>query len=134
MRKNILLMVIVGVLVILEILVFLFFGGGIKTIASYFVKDNPLIGGIILFENAGCKQCVKVDNFITSNKVKDKVVFTRLEVFPDDANYDLLSDRAQFCGLDNSQIGVPFLWDGKNWIIGYVDVIAFFQEKIAKKP
>lgn len=119
----------------LEMLSVLFWGGGIATISSYFHKQDTSIQGIILFESANCQQCAKVEGFITANKIESKVAFTRLEVVNNDANYDILSDKAQICGLNTSQIGVPFLWSDGNCVIGYVDVIKFFQTKTSvKKP
>jgi len=104
-----------------------------STIASYFEESNQNISGIILFYGDGCNQCATVDDFVKKNNVEEKVLFTRLEVFDDSANANVLADRAQICGLSVQDYGVPFLWDGQNCIIGYVDVIKFFQEKIAKK-
>jgi hypothetical protein len=75
-----------------------------------------------------------VDNFIKKNKIEDSLAFTRLEVSYDNANANILADKAQTCGLDVSKIGVPFLWDGKTCILGDVDIISFFKEKMAKKP
>ena len=46
--------------------------------------------------------------------------------------HNILLDKSQICGLDSSKIGTPFLWDGKNCILGYVDVIKFFQQEIVR--
>ena len=134
-RKNLLFIVVIGVLAVLEMLSVLFLSGGIASIFSYLHKQNTSIQGIILFESANCEQCAKVEDFIKANKIENMVGFTRLEVVNNDANYDLLSDKAQICGLNTSQIGVPFLWDGAHCVIGYVDVITFFKTKTSvKKP
>ncbi|OGZ72810.1 MAG: hypothetical protein A2908_00320 [Candidatus Staskawiczbacteria bacterium RIFCSPLOWO2_01_FULL_38_12b] len=99
-----------------------------------FAKKTPQVSGIILFEGNNCSYCDKVDDFIKSNAIESKVPFTRLEVFDNSFNANLLADKAQVCGLDSSHIGVPFLWDGTTCVVGYVDVITFFREKITKKP
>ena len=96
-------------------------------------KKNPIPAGIILFEGDDCPQCGRVDKYITDNKIEEKVIFTRLEVFNNDTNINLLEDKAQTCGLDPAHIGVPFLWDGEHCILGYIDVIEFFRQKILKK-
>ena len=98
------------------------------------LEQNNALGGIILFYDDDCSYCAKVDDFIKDNKIEEKVVFTRLDIFHNEANYNLLVDRAQACGLDSSHMGVPFLWDGKNCVVGYVDIITFFQSKTDKKP
>lgn len=113
----------------------LYNNGGFTKIVSYFHKEETPINGIILFYGNRCSHCAKVDNFIKNNRIEDKVMFTRLEVFDNVANSNVLADKSQICGLNPRQIGVPFLWDGEHCIIGYVDVIKFFQEKISlKKP
>jgi len=133
-KKNLLFLIVVGILIILEAFLFLLYGGGVSNIASYFKKSNPNVTGILLFYGNNCLHCVNVDNFIKNNKVEDKVKFTKLEVFNNVKNSNILADKAQICGINPQQIGVPFLWDGKNCIIGDVDVIKFFQQKITKKP
>ena len=135
MRKNLLFIVIV---ISIALAVFLFLTYGVKefiNLLSYFQKSNLYKDNIVLFYSSGCQHCIKVDNFIKDNKIEDKVKFTRLEVSNNSVNANILVDKAQICGLDNRQIGVPFLWDGKNCIIGGVDVIKFFQDKISsQKP
>ena len=115
--------------------VFLFsYKVGFVNIFSYIKNPISSVGkGIILFEGKDCDHCITVDTFITKNNVQDKIVFTRLEVFNDVDNADILIDKARICGLDSSQIGVPFLWDGSRCILGDVDVINFFKEKMAQK-
>ncbi len=133
-RKNVIFFSVVGCFVIAEALLFLFYGNGLTQIKSYFVKQNPVPNGILLFEGEKCLSCTKVETFIKNNAVESKVAFTRLEVFGNEFNADMLADKAQTCGLDPAQIGVPFLWDGKNCVLGYLDVIKFFQQKIVKNP
>lgn len=135
-KKNSLFFTVAGIVIPLEVLLFLFYGGGLTMINEAWRKlpNNYSPSGIILFEGDNCSQCEKVDKFIIDNKVEDKVSFTRLEVFNNMHNADILADKSQTCGLDPSQIGVPFLWDGSNCIIGYVDVISFFKKEIEKKP
>lgn len=99
----------------------------------HFQKPNPPVLGIILFEGNGCAHCAKVETFIKNNNVEQKIAFTRLEVFDNSANASILADRAQACGLPPARLGVPFLWDGKKCVIGDVDIIQFFQQRLAKK-
>jgi hypothetical protein len=43
----------------------------------------------------------------------------------------LLADKAQACGIAYQDIGVPFLWNGGTCVMGYVDVIQFFKDRLA---
>jgi len=40
-----------------------------------------------------------------------------------------LEAKAKICELPTDSIGVPFLWDGKDCLIGDQDIINFFKQK-----
>jgi len=124
------------IMVLFLVLLFLWYtNGGLANIITRIIKPGSDINGIILFEGANCPQCVKVEDFISTNHLENRIAFTRLEVFNNAKNAGILADKAQTCGLDPKQLGVPFVWDGKNCIIGYVDVIEFFKKATTpKKP
>lgn len=121
MNKNLLLTIAVVAII----------GAGIFVLAYTSNQKNsiPLPEGIILFYGEGCPHCKNIDDFMAENKIEDKIKFTRLEVFNNKNNAKILSDKAVVCGLDTSQIGVPFLWDGQSCFMGDVDVIKFFEDK-----
>jgi hypothetical protein len=130
-KKRILEAVIVAVGVVV-VGFFLYASGDVGNILSMF-KPVKHINGIILFYGNNCSHCQKVDDFIAANHVDAKVQFTELEVFSNPENAGLLADKAQTCDLNTQDIGVPLLWDGTHCIIGDVDVIAFFKNKISGK-
>jgi glutaredoxin len=97
------------------------------------LKPETGVEEIILFYGNDCPHCKIVEDFINQNKIEDEVKFTRLEVFDNKVNSNLLAEKAQACRLDTNQIGVPFLWSGQSCFMGDVDVIKFFQDKISQK-
>jgi len=115
-KKNI--FIIAGV-VLIVVLIILF----------YFTNSVAGPKGIILFYGEGCSHCKIVDDFISQNKIEDKVKFTRLEVFNNKDNAGILLQKAGICKIDQNNIGVPFLWDGKNCLLGDEDVISFFKKE-----
>ena len=121
MQKNLLWIIIGAVLVILV---------GVFITYNNFSKTETSTDDTILFYGNDCPHCKIVDDFITQNKVEDKVKFTKLEVFDNKSNSNLLLKKAQICGLDTNQVGVPFLWDNGKCFMGDPDVIKFFQDKI----
>lgn len=127
MNKNIILIIIPIALILIS--GFIYFGYSanfLNKISS--PKTEP--EGIILFYGDGCPHCKIVDDFISENKIEEKVKFTRLEVWYDKKNADILIQKAKICNIvDKSSIGVPFLWDGANCVVGDQDVIKFFEEK-----
>lgn len=131
MNKNLLSIIIAVVLIVSGSLLIVGYNNGtLDKIFSSFNKPKVDINGIILFYGDGCSHCKLVEDFISQNKINEKVEFTRLEVFNNRDNAQILLERAQACGLNTDQVGVPFLWDGKTCVVGDPDVIKFFQDKI----
>lgn len=117
--------VIISVITILMLLL-----GGWQTgfFAKIFsVKSIAIPEGIILFYGGECPHCKNVEDFISANKIEDKMKFTRLEVWYNKDNQAIIAQVAQKCGITSSQIGVPLLYDGKNCFEGEIDAINFFK-------
>ena len=134
--QNSILVSVVAFATMIMVFLLVFYGSkSINGITSYFEKQQPSVQGILLFYGDGCNQCAKVDTYIKNNKVEESVPFTKLEVFNNATNANMLADKAQICGLGPEKVGVPLLWDEKTCIVGYADVINFFKAKLAvKKP
>lgn len=96
----------------------------------FFKNENPVSSpeGVILFYGEGCPHCKNVEDFLVQNNIKDKVEFTELEVYHNEANQKILLEKVNACGVDTSNVGIPFLWDGENCIIGDQDIINFFSQ------
>ena len=133
LKRNARFLIIIGALALLEGLLFLFYGGGLDKILYRINPATVPPQGIILFEGQDCDNCAKVDTFLDANNVSQTVPFTRLEVYYSQANANILADKAQACGLSPSEVGVPMLWDGSACVVGYVDIIQFFQRAMVKK-
>ncbi len=118
MQKNLLLIIITIVLT-----------AGALFVLYYFNKPTIDTNAIILFYGEGCPHCKTVDDFINQNKIGDKVEFTRLEVWYNKNNQNILAEIAQKCGIKTNQVGVPFLWDGDKCYIGDEDTINFFKQQ-----
>lgn len=102
------------------------------SIIFYFSKIKPDDTGIILFYGDSCPHCEIVDNFISENGIREKVLFSELEVSSNADNANILFQKASICKINQNEVGVPFLWDGENCFLGDVDVINFFQGKISE--
>ena len=116
-------------------IVLLYLNFGFLNITGYFEKHDLYQNSIVLFFHTECLYCDKVDDYIRTNDVQKKVEFVKLDVLAADYNRNELQDKAQICGLEIDSIGVPLLWDGpgKKCVIGYVDIIEFFRQKMSKK-
>jgi glutaredoxin len=138
MKKN-LPLIVIGLLVLLGISTFIV------------VKFNPNIlvtvpadktagqikntsSEIILFYGNGCPHCAKVEQYMSENKVSEKINISQKEVYGDKNNAALLGEKAHSCGLNTSSIGVPFLWDGPTGkcLVGDEEIVNFFKTKMGK--
>ncbi len=115
-----------------------FFVVGLFLFVGYKLKNNqsnktPQIAQdnspIILFYGQLCPHCQKVEEFIAKNKVKNKVQFSEKEVSFHKANANLMFQKAQKCGIKKDDLGVPFLWNNGQCLMGENKVIQFFQEE-----
>lgn len=92
------------------------------------VEPTPLPEGTILFYGDGCTHCKNVEDFISQNKIDDKLKITRLEVWYNKNNAALLGQVVQKCGITSDSVGVPFLYDGNGkCYIGEVDIPNFLK-------
>jgi glutaredoxin len=88
---------------------------------------------IILFYGDGCPHCAIVEEYISKNKIDDKISLTQKEVYYNQNNSKELEAKAKICGMPTDSIGVPFLWDGSRCIIGDQPIIDFFKLKLSQK-
>lgn len=86
--------------------------------------------GILLFYGEGCPHCENVDEFIAQNNIAQEVQFTELEVYYNADNQNILAQVAQKCGISTDSVGVPFLYDGENCMVGDQPIIDFFAAKL----
>ncbi len=85
---------------------------------------------IILFYGTGCPHCAIVDEYLEENKVEERMDFAHKEVYFNRTNANELEEKARACGMPTDSIGVPFLWDGEKCLVGDVDIVEFFKQKI----
>ena len=130
-------LILIGVAICVALVVFLvllYANLGFLISVGYFEKNDPYKNSIVIFFHDDCSYCDNVDTYLKNNNVASKVSFAQLNV-ENEYNRSELADKVQICGLDIDNVGVPFLWDGvnKKCVIGYIDIIAFFKQKMVKK-
>jgi len=90
--------------------------------------ENQSADQIILFYGDGCPHCAIFEEYI-KNDIGDKIYFVQKEVYYNQNNAKELEAKAKICGLPTDSIGVPFLWNGEDCLIGDQDIINFFKQK-----
>ena len=84
---------------------------------------------VILYFGQECSHCKNVEKFIADNKIEQKVIFARKEVWHNANNNDELQQRSKECVLDPEKVGVPFLYARGKCYIGEIDVENFFKKE-----
>ena len=85
--------------------------------------------GLILFYSVSCPHCQKVEQYMSDNKVSDKLAIDQKEI-SDKTVANLLLEKAKACNLNMDSVGVPFLWNNGQCLVGDEDIINFFKSKI----
>jgi len=92
-------------------------------------EENQSASQIILFYSDDCPHCAIVEEYISENKIQDKISFAQKEVYYNKQNASELAEKAKTCGMPTDSIDVPFLWDGEKCLIGDENIINFFKQK-----
>jgi len=90
-------------------------------------------GKIIYYYGTECPHCQEVLKYMDENDIYNKVDFIKKEVWHNKNNGKELNEAAQKCGLDPSDIGVPFVYANGKCLMGGPDVEGFFAEKAGIK-
>jgi glutaredoxin-related protein len=116
--------------------------GGIIAIVVIFVMiylksaQTPNIAGsekVILFYGKECPHCQIVEDYISKNKIADKVEFSQAEVFHNQSNQKIFLEKYKTCGVtDEKEMGVPMLWADGKCLVGQDKVMEYF-DKIIKQ-
>ena len=108
----------------------------------FIFSEKPVVipVGIILFYGDGCPHCKNVDDFITANKIEEKVEFTKLEVWYSNKNQAILREVARRCNIGSNEFGVPFLYNpltssgqADRCYTGDINIIDFFRN-LSERP
>lgn len=91
---------------------------------------------LILFWGDGCPHCKIVDEYITSNKVDEKVKISYKEVYYNKTNQNLLQETVKKCPtIDSAQgIGVPlaFAKSDNTCLYGDTPIIDWLKARVLK--
>ncbi len=117
---------------LLAVGVLYYMGANMTGLTKYLKNPDQYGSSMVLFYDDNCSHCTKVDDFIKANKIDTVLSFSRLNIHESRTHTQALLYKAEQCNLDDSHIGVPFFWNGQNCIVGYVDIIAFFQGELKK--
>ncbi|MFA7319036.1 MAG: hypothetical protein WC022_00330 [Parcubacteria group bacterium] len=86
---------------------------------------------MILFYGEQCPHCQDVEKYIADHQLDKKVSFSKLEVWSNKANANMMAQKAQACGIKTDSLGVPFLWATGKCYIG-VNEVENFLDSAAK--
>ncbi len=85
----------------------------------------------ILYWGTTCPHCHDTIEWIEKNDIEEKISIVRKEVYNNQANSIDLSAKAKSCGLDEINIGVPFMYTSQGeCLIGTPDITNYLQQKV----
>jgi hypothetical protein len=87
---------------------------------------------IILFYGDGCPHCEEVEKFIKDRGIEEKVSFFKKEIYHNEQNKNELLQVVKNCGLDVNTVGIPFLQNGTECLLGQEKILEFFKQKSRK--
>jgi len=94
---------------------------------------TPISSDIIFFYGQECSHCQDVEEFITDNNIDEKVNFDSLEVWHNNANAEILTQKARECGLAQEEIGVPLISAKGECFVGTPAVETFLKKEAGIK-
>lgn len=99
---------------------------------SFYEKNSPatpVVSDTILFYGKECPHCIEVEKYIKDNQIEEKVAFDSLEIWHNKANSEIMLKKAQECGFEKDQLGVPFLYSKGKCYVGGPQVQNFFKKE-----
>ena len=112
---------------LLFLLLPLLLAGCTKTASE--TKASPLDGKTILFYGDTCPHCKVLEQYLSDNKINDRMTMEKREVYKNADNAKLLMEATSRCGLSQNNVGVPFLWAGDKCYVGDTETTGFFKAK-----
>jgi len=114
-NKVIILYILAGLIMVLAVLLFF----------------RPKTAGqnLVLYTRTDCPHCQNVEQFMTENKVKERIFFVTKEIH-DQQNSTELIETARRCQLSDDEIGVPLLWDGAQCYKGDQNIINYLAARL----
>lgn len=75
---------------------------------------NPPGADLVLYGKINCPYCDNVKRYLDENNISEKLAIAQKEVSQNETNKNEFVAKAQICGLDQTKLVVPMLWDAKN--------------------
>lgn len=91
-------------------------------------NDNP--NGLIFFYGDACPHCKIVEQYLGDNKIEDVLTIDKREVYNNRDNASLMAKKADACGINPKELGVPLLVDGDKCFLGDKDSIEHLKSKL----
>lgn len=82
----------------------------------------------VYFFRSECPHCQNVGAFLEGNGLGERLGVMKLEVGNSEKNAAILKEKSKECSLDESELGVPFLYFQGNCFLGDENVIAALKQ------
>jgi glutaredoxin len=82
----------------------------------------------IFFYGNTCPHCKDVEDWMAENKIEEKILLIKKEVYDNRQNALELEKVAKNCGISADSIGVPFLYAEGKCITGTPEITSYLSE------
>jgi glutaredoxin-related protein len=87
---------------------------------------------IVLFYSLSCTHCQALEKYMADNEVEKKITLERKEISGSKDNLNEMMSMGVECGIASNQLGVPFLWNNGECLVGDGEIEKFFAGEINK--
>lgn len=92
--------------------------------------EGPVDAKVRIYYGKECPHCEKLFEYISENKIAEKVIFSKQEVWHNKANQKDMLEKTKECGLPEKEVGVPLLYSEGKCYIGEEETEKFFTEML----
>jgi len=89
-------------------------------------------GEVVYYYGEGCPHCAVVADYISQNKIDEKIKIEKKEVWNSETNATEMKATAKTCNISENDIGVPLMFDKSTskCYIGDTEVNNFLKTKL----
>lgn len=109
----------------------------LSMVALYFLNKVPNVAiegdlseKVLIFGQPNCPHCQTVKKHLDDNNLFEKLPLAYLDLSQNQAYSDLLLEKANICGLDTTNIGVPFYFYQNSCLQGDEPIIEALSQML----
>jgi glutaredoxin len=130
MKKQI---IIASVLILIVFGLISIFGSNQKKTTTVDTSTPVVVDADIFYWGETCPHCHDTIDWMDQNKIEEQTKVIRKEIYKNKDNAKELVQNAKTCGINENEIGVPFMFTKtKKCLVGTPEITSYLTEEINK--